>query len=65
MSSPENIRAGMRVEILQPDYVAGEAGIILGREELAEGQPSNRWLVQVIGEDVVLSLAPDEFRPIA
>lgn len=55
----------MRVEILQPDYVAGEAGIILGREELAEGQPSNRWLVQVIGEDVVLSLAPDEFRPIA
>jgi hypothetical protein len=65
LSSPEDIRAGIRVEILQPDYVAGEIGVILGREELVEGQLSNRWLIQVIGEDVVVSLTPDEFRIIS
>lgn len=59
---PEQIPVGTPVEIIQPDYVAGQLGIILGREEVVEGEPSDRWLVQILGEDAVLSLARDEFR---
>ncbi|NJO80196.1 MAG: hypothetical protein HC827_17915 [Cyanobacteria bacterium RM1_2_2] len=64
MYSPENIQLGARVEILQPDYVADAIGIVVAREELADGQLTDRWLIQVIGEDVVLSLTIEEFRVI-
>jgi uncharacterized membrane protein len=62
--SSDNLPIGTTVEILQPEYVAGAIGAVLGQEELIEGEPSNRWLIQVIGEDIVLSLTPDEFRVI-
>lgn len=64
MNFPENIQIGARVEILQPDYVADALGMVLGREELVEGQPSDRWLIQVLNEEIVLSLTVDEFRVI-
>jgi hypothetical protein len=56
-----DIRAGARVRILQPDYVAGQTGIIVSPELLSDNQPSNRWIVQVEGEDIFLSLHPSEF----
>lgn len=62
MNSPENIQIGARVEILQPEYVADAIGIVIAREELVEGELSDRWLIQVVGEDVVLSLTIEEFR---
>jgi uncharacterized membrane protein len=62
--SSDNLPIGTTVEILQPEYVAGAIGTVLGQEELIEGESSNRWLIQVIGEDIVLSLTPDEFRVI-
>ncbi|WNZ22618.1 hypothetical protein HJG54_06930 [Leptolyngbya sp. NK1-12] len=69
MHSSEELPIGTTVEILQPDYVAGAIGTVLGPEELSEGELSegklsNRWLIQVIGEDMVLSLTRDEFRMI-
>lgn len=62
MNSSENIELGARVEVLQPDYVAGEIGIVLSREELLEGELTDRWLIQVIDQDVILSLTIEEFR---
>jgi hypothetical protein len=62
--SPENIQIGARVAILQPDYVADAIGIVIAREELVEGELSDRWLIQVVDEDVVLSLTTEEFRVI-
>lgn len=65
MVSSESFRAGARVEILYPDTMVGKTGIILEPETLADGQPSERWLIQVEAEEAeaaVLSLAPDEFR---
>jgi hypothetical protein len=58
----EDIPIGTRVQVIQPDYVAGCIGIILGREDVIEGEPSNRWLVQIRSENIILSLARDEFR---
>jgi hypothetical protein len=60
--SPEEIQIGARVEILQPDYMADAIGLVLAREELADGQLTDRWLIQIIHEDVVLSLTREEFR---
>ncbi|MCU0525031.1 MAG: hypothetical protein MUF72_09425 [Elainella sp. Prado103] len=62
MQFPEALPIGTRVEIIQPDYVAGQIGLILGREEVVEGEPSRRWLVRIVSEDAVLSLAREEFR---
>lgn len=64
MPAFEEIPIGTRVEIIQPDYVAGCLGIILGREEIGEGEWTDRWLIQVRAEEMVLSLAQDEFRVI-
>ncbi|WAL60527.1 hypothetical protein [Thermocoleostomius sinensis] len=64
MISPENFQAGTRVEILYPETMVGKIGVILGPEVLGDGQPSDRWLIQVEeeAEATVLSLSPDEFR---
>jgi hypothetical protein len=62
--SPRTIQTGARVEILQPDYVADAIGVVLTREELVGGGLSDRWLIQVVGEDVVLSLTLEDFRVI-
>lgn len=64
MHSPEDLAIGTRVEILQPDYVAGAVGIVLGQEELIEGESGDRWLIKVVGEEIVLSLTLAEFRVI-
>ena len=61
MQSP-NIPSGSRVLVFQPDYVAGAIGIILGREEVVEATSTDRWLVQIVAEDMIVSLTYDEFR---
>jgi hypothetical protein len=53
---------GDRVKILQPAYVAGKVGVICDREVQSGGQPSDRWLIQIVSEDIVVSLPPDEFQ---
>jgi hypothetical protein len=50
------------VKILQPAYVAGKVGVICDREVQSGGQPSDRWLIQIVSEDIVVSLPPDEFQ---
>lgn len=65
MHSSADIPIGARVKILQPDYVADRIGTVLGREEVLEGQSTGRWLIQVITEDVILSLQPNEFEVLA
>lgn len=63
-----NIRVGARVQILQPDYVADRIGIVISPEVLSEAEASDRWIVQVedeAGEEILLSLDPDDFRVIA
>ena len=62
LRTPEDITLGARVLILLPTYVAGKVGTICGREVLSDSQPSNRWLVQLDVEDIVVSLTPKEFR---
>jgi hypothetical protein len=62
--SSADLPIGTRVEILEPDYVAGAIGIVLGREELIDADLTDRWLIKVVGEDIILSLSPDEFRVI-
>lgn len=72
MSTPGSIRIGARVKILQPDYVAEQLGMVISREEIAEGQATDRWLIQVVDaekpvdgtEAIVLSLLPQEFQVI-
>jgi len=59
---PEHLHAGTRVKILQPTYVAGRIGVILTQEELVGRQVTDRWIVQVEAEDVLLSLTPGEFH---
>lgn len=62
MHDPKDIRVGDRVQILQPAYVAGKIGVVSGREVDSEGQPSDRWLIQLISEDIMVSLTPNEFQ---
>lgn len=61
----QEIRVGDRVEILQPDYVAGKMGKILTPELVQDGQLTGRWIVKVEQEEVLLSLLPEEFRVIS
>lgn len=61
-NEPKQLRIGSLVKILQPDDVEGVIGIVLSKEELLDGQTTNRWIIQVISEDILLSLAPDEFE---
>lgn len=56
-----DIHVGARVKILQPDYVAGQTGVIISPELLSDNQPSDRWIVQIDAEDMLLSLHPSEF----
>jgi hypothetical protein len=56
-----DIHVGAKVKILQPDYVAGQTGIIISPELLSDNQPSDRWIVRVDAEEILLSLHPNEF----
>ncbi|HEY9697405.1 MAG TPA: hypothetical protein V6D10_09085 [Trichocoleus sp.] len=58
------IRIGTIVEILQPDYAAGKVGRIVAPEVLQNGQASDRWIIKVVGEDLILSLLPEDFRSV-
>ncbi len=62
LHTPEDITIGVRVHILWPEYVAGEVGVVCGREVLPGGKHSNRWLAQVNSQDMIVSLTPEEFR---
>ncbi|WP_026733158.1 hypothetical protein [Fischerella sp. PCC 9605] len=62
MHTPENVQAGDKVLILSPAYVAGKFGVVLSREPFVDGQPSDRWLIQVNNENIVVSLTPNEFQ---
>lgn len=64
MSDPERIQIGVRVKILQPDYVAERTGVVISQEELPDGQRTGRWLIQVDDENILLSLIPQEFEVI-
>ncbi len=64
MQNPHNIQVGDEVLILRPAYVAGKIGIVCGREVVSDGQPSDRWLIQVDSENIVISLSQDEFQVI-
>ncbi len=59
---PQRLRIGSTVRILQPDDVEGVIGIVLSKEECLDGQRTDRWIIQVISEDILLSLAPEEFE---
>ncbi|WP_088890160.1 hypothetical protein [Leptolyngbya ohadii] len=59
------IRVGDRVQILQPDYVAGKTGRILTPELVQDGQLTGRWIIKVDQEEVLLSLSPEDFRVIS
>lgn len=63
-SLPEikNFPVGNKVLILHPAYVAGKVGTICAPEVVARGQPSQRWLIRVDWEDMVVSLERREFR---
>ncbi|WP_017749799.1 hypothetical protein [Scytonema hofmannii] len=50
--------------ILHPAYVAGKIGVICGQEVLSGDETNARWLIQVDAEDIMVSLAPKEFKVI-
>ncbi|MDX2217067.1 MAG: hypothetical protein SFY66_27620 [Oculatellaceae cyanobacterium bins.114] len=61
-TTPEMIKVGDRVELLAPIYVAGKIGVVCGRELLTPDELSDRWLIQVDVEKVIVSLYVTEFR---
>nr|WP_066382395.1 MULTISPECIES: hypothetical protein [unclassified Anabaena] len=65
MHIPKSLKIGDRVVILSPAYVAGKFGVICGRETLADGRSSNRWLIQVETDNIVVSLNLQEFQVIS
>lgn len=48
--------------ILRPAYVAGRVGKVRAKEVLSDGNPSERWLIEVDSEDIVVSLNSKEFE---
>ncbi|KYC38876.1 hypothetical protein WA1_33220 [Scytonema hofmannii PCC 7110] len=57
-------KLGNKVLILHPAYVAGKIGVICGQEVLSGDETNARWLIQVDAEDIMVSLAPKEFKVI-
>ncbi|WP_414579174.1 hypothetical protein [Anabaena sp. CCY 9402-a] len=62
---PKSIQVGNKVLILHPAYVAGKVGVVYGRESPLDGQPSNRWLIQVDTDNILVSLTPQDFQVIS
>ncbi|WP_339381578.1 hypothetical protein [Brasilonema bromeliae] len=48
--------------ILRPAYVAGRVGKVFAKEVLSGDYPSERWLIRVDSEDIVVSLNSKEFE---
>ncbi|UKP00228.1 hypothetical protein L6494_11245 [Nostoc sp. UHCC 0870] len=65
MQIPKSIQVGNKVLILRPAYVAGKVGVVCSRESLLEGKASNRWLIQVDSDNMLVSLTPQEFQVIS
>jgi hypothetical protein len=65
LQNPQKIQLGNIVVILYPEYVAGRRGVVCGREIIINEKMSDRWLIQVESENIVLSLNPDEFQVIS
>lgn len=59
---PNTPKLGDKVLILRPAYVAGKVGVVRGQEILSDTQSSNRWLIQVENENIVVSLTLKEFE---
>ncbi|KAB8331535.1 hypothetical protein SD80_023890 [Scytonema tolypothrichoides VB-61278] len=55
-------KIGDKVLILYPAYVAGRVGKVCAKEVLSGDYPSERWLIQVNSEDIVVSLNSKEFE---
>jgi hypothetical protein len=64
VSDLNRIQVGARVKVLQPAYVAQRTGVILSKEELPDGKITGRWIIQIEGENILLSLMPQEFEVI-
>jgi hypothetical protein len=64
VSDSNRIQVGTRVKVLQPAYVAHRTGVILSKEELPDGKITGRWIIQIEGENILLSLMPQEFAVI-
>jgi len=56
------VHIGNRVLILLPAYVSGKIGVVCAREVLSDGQLTQRWLIRVNAENIVVSLTQDEFQ---
>ncbi|WP_367161525.1 hypothetical protein [Fischerella sp.] len=61
----ENIQVGNKALILAPEYVAGKVGVVCGRETLLDVRSSDRWLIRLDFENMVVSLNPSEFQVIS
>jgi hypothetical protein len=62
LHNSENIQVGAKVLILEPAYVAGKIGVVRCPEQLSDGRLSDRWLIEVNAENIVVSLARNEFQ---
>ncbi|NET50363.1 MAG: hypothetical protein F6K09_17025 [Merismopedia sp. SIO2A8] len=58
------MQPGDRVVILAPSYAAGMLGVVLQAEQQSDGTLSDRWLVQVEEEDMILSLPESDLAQI-
>lgn len=64
MKNIGELHEGTFVEILAPEYVAGKRGIVLTAELLSGRQSSDRWLVQVVPDEFIVSLSASDFAPL-
>ncbi len=62
MYTSKNIQVGNKVLILRPAYVIGKVGVVCGVESNSRNQTSKRWIIQIESENMMVSLAPDEFQ---
>jgi hypothetical protein len=55
-------KVGDKVLILRPAYIAGRVGKVFAKEASSGAHPSERWLIRVDSEDIVVSLNAKEFE---
>lgn len=65
MQIPKSIQVGNKVLILRPAYVAGKVGVVCSQESLLDGQTSNRWIIKVDPDNILVSLTPQDFQVIS
>ncbi|MGJ5673192.1 MAG: hypothetical protein ACR9NN_06205 [Nostochopsis sp.] len=62
MQNPQKIQVGNVVLILYPEYVAGKKGVVCAQEVIINKKMSDRWIIQIESENIVVSLNPNEFK---